>query len=54
MSAYKEIVTKTIVGKGKKTFERNYNLTTEEKPSTDPPRLSIAASKLKRVRVLGS
>lgn len=34
MSAYKEIVTKTIVGKGKKTFEREYNLTTEEKPNT--------------------
>ena len=26
----------------------------EEKPSTLPPKLSIAASKLKRVRVLGS
>ena len=34
MSAYKEIVTKTIVGKGKKTFINDYKLTTEEKPDT--------------------
>ena len=34
MAAYKEIVTKTIVGKGKKSFEKEYNLTTEEKPNT--------------------
>ena len=29
MSAYKEIVTKTIVGKGKKTFENTYTLNEE-------------------------
>ena len=34
MSAYKEIVTKTIVGKGKKNFINDYKLTTEEKPDT--------------------
>ena len=34
MSTYKEIVTKTIVGKGKKNFENTYSLTTEEKPDT--------------------
>ena len=34
MSAYKEIVTKTIVGKGKKNFINEYKLTTEEKPDT--------------------
>ena len=34
MSAYREIVTKTIVGKGKKTFINEYKLNTEEKPDT--------------------
>lgn len=34
MSTYKEIVTKTIVGKGKKNFVNNYKLTTEETPDT--------------------
>ena len=34
MSAYKEIVTKTIVGKGKKNFINEYKITTEEKPDT--------------------
>ena len=34
MSTYKEIVTKTIVGKGKKTFENTYTLTPEENPNT--------------------
>ena len=33
MSAYREIVTKTIVGKGKKTFINEYKITTEEKPT---------------------
>lgn len=34
MSTYKEIVTKTIVGKGKKTFENTYTLAPEENPNT--------------------
>ena len=34
MSTYKEIVTKTIVGKGKKNFINDYKLTTEETPDT--------------------
>jgi spore coat protein E len=34
MSAYREIVTKTIVGKGKKTFINEYKINTEEKPDT--------------------
>ncbi len=34
MSNYKEIVTKTIVGKGKKTYSNNYTLKTEQTPNT--------------------
>lgn len=34
MAAYKEIVTKAIIGKGKKYFKNDYTLTPEEKPST--------------------
>ncbi len=34
MSNYKEIVTKTVVGKGKKTFSNNYTLTPENTPNT--------------------
>ena len=34
MSTYKETVTKTIVGKGKKTFENTYTLIPEENPNT--------------------
>ena len=34
MAAYKEIVTKAIVGKGKKHFKNNYSLKSEQKPST--------------------
>jgi len=34
MSNYKEIVTKTIVGKGRKTFKNNYSLTPENTPNT--------------------
>ena len=34
MSNYKEIVTKTIVGKGKKTSKDKYILQTEEIPDT--------------------
>lgn len=34
MSTYKEIVTKTIVGKGKKNFITDYKLITEENPDT--------------------
>ena len=34
MSNYKEIVTKTIVGKGKKTYSNNYSLKTEQFPNT--------------------
>lgn len=32
--AYKEIVTKAIIGKGKKFFKNNYEITTEQTPST--------------------
>lgn len=34
MSNFKEIVTKTIVGKGRKTFKKEYNLTPENTPNT--------------------
>lgn len=34
MAAFKEIVTKAIIGKGKKYFKDNYTLTTEVEPST--------------------
>ena len=34
MSNYKEIVTKTIIGKGKKTFQDKYTLQTEQPPNT--------------------
>lgn len=34
MSNYKEIVTKTIIGKGKKTSAGEYRLTTENEPNT--------------------
>lgn len=34
MASYKEIVTKAIIGKGKKNFKNNYTLTTENKPTT--------------------
>jgi len=34
MSNYKEIVTKTIIGKGKKDFTNTYNLTPEQEPNT--------------------
>ena len=34
MSNYREIVTKTIVGKGRKSFINNYNLKTEQDPNT--------------------
>lgn len=34
MSLYKEIVTKTIVGKGKKNFKNTYDVVVENKPST--------------------
>lgn len=34
MSNYKEIVTKTVVGKGRKTFTSNHTLTPENKPNT--------------------
>ena len=32
--AFKEIVTKAVVGKGKKYFKNNYNITTENIPTT--------------------
>lgn len=32
--AYKEIVTKAVVGKGKKYFKNNYTMTVEWAPST--------------------
>ena len=31
---YKEIVTKTVIGKGKKTFKNEYEVTTEKTPDT--------------------
>ena len=32
--AYKEIVTKAVIGKGKKYFKNNYQITTTDKPTT--------------------
>lgn len=34
MSLYKEIVTKAIIGKGKKSFKNTYSIDVEEKPDT--------------------
>lgn len=34
MAAYKEIVAKSIIGKGKKSFKNNYEIEVEESPST--------------------
>ncbi len=34
MSSFKEIVTKAVLGKGRKVFTTNHNLTTEHKPTT--------------------
>lgn len=34
MALYKEIVTKTIIGKGKKYFKNNYTITPTDKPTT--------------------
>ena len=34
MSLYKEIVTKAVIGKGKKYFKDNYNIDVEETPTT--------------------
>lgn len=34
MSAYKEIVTKAIIGKGKKYYKNTYTIATENEPST--------------------
>ena len=34
MASYKEIVTKAIIGKGKKFFRDNYNVEVENKPTT--------------------
>lgn len=34
MASYKEIVTKAVVGKGKKSFKNNYKLNVEELPTT--------------------
>ena len=34
MSTYKEIVTKTVIGKGKKYFNNKYSLETNENPTT--------------------
>ncbi len=33
MATYKEIVTKAVIGKGKKYFKNNYSLTPADKPS---------------------
>ena len=32
--AYKEIVTKAVIGKGKKKYKNNYEITVEQKPTT--------------------
>lgn len=34
MATYKEIVTKAVIGKGKKSFKNSYSLSTEIEPST--------------------
>lgn len=34
MENYREIVTKAVIGKGKKSFSNHYSLIPEEKPST--------------------
>ena len=34
MSNYREIVTKTIIGKGKKEYSNKYSLKTEQTPNT--------------------
>lgn len=34
MAAFKEIVTKAVIGKGKKHFNNNYTVETDKKPST--------------------
>lgn len=34
MAAYKEIVTKAIIGKGKKYFKNNYSITVSDNPTT--------------------
>lgn len=34
MASYREIVTKTVIGKGKKIFSNHYNLTPEQVPTT--------------------
>lgn len=34
MANYKEIVTKAVIGKGKKYFKDNYNISVENKPTT--------------------
>lgn len=34
LSAYKEIVTKAIIGKGKKYYKNTYTIDTENEPST--------------------
>ena len=34
MSAYKEIVTKAVIGKGKKYYKNTYTIETENEPST--------------------
>ena len=34
MASYKEIVTKAVIGKGKKSFKNNYDINVEEIPST--------------------
>lgn len=34
MALYKEIVTKAIIGKGKKYFKNNYSLTVSDNPTT--------------------
>ncbi len=34
MASFKEIVTKAVVGKGKKYFKNNYSIEVQDKPTT--------------------
>ena len=34
MSLYKEIVTKAVIGKGKKYYKNSYTITTDNEPTT--------------------
>lgn len=34
MASYKEIVTKAVIGKGKKYYKNNYSITVDQEPTT--------------------